>query len=112
MHFFRVQSSSVLPPVLSTRLGNASRLFSLCDYCSSANRSSEPGFKVRSYDLATHSNRKSSIIYFLQVFTFKNPYLGNTCVPFLHWACSRECAEAIEVPARREQVRARNESVR
>ncbi len=40
-----------------------------------------------------------------QVFTFKNPYLGNTCVPFLHWSCSRECAEAIEVPARREQVR-------
>ena len=36
--------------------------------------------------------------------TFKNPYLGNTCVPFQHWACSKECAKALEVPARQEQI--------
>ena len=36
--------------------------------------------------------------------TFKNPYLGNTCVPFQHWACSLECAKALEVPARQEQI--------
>lgn len=41
-----------------------------------------------------------------RVFTFKNPYLGNTCVPFQHWACSRSCAEAIEIPAHQEQMRA------
>lgn len=39
-----------------------------------------------------------------KVYTFKNPYLGNTCVPFQHWACSRKCAEDIEVPAREEQL--------
>ena len=38
--------------------------------------------------------------------TFKNPYLGNTCVPFQHWACSETCATAIEIPARREQIEA------
>jgi len=39
-----------------------------------------------------------------KVFTFKNPYLGNTCVPFLHWACSLSCAKEIEIPARKEQI--------
>lgn len=39
-----------------------------------------------------------------KVITFKNPYLGNTCVPFQHWACSLECARALEVPARQEQI--------
>ena len=39
-----------------------------------------------------------------KVFTFRNPYLGNTCVPFLHWACNYNCAKAIEIPARREQI--------
>lgn len=39
-----------------------------------------------------------------KVFTFKNPYLGNTCVPFLHWACSLECANEVEIPARAEQI--------
>jgi len=39
-----------------------------------------------------------------KVFTFKNPYLGNTCVPFQHTACSLHCAQAIEVPARIEQL--------
>lgn len=36
--------------------------------------------------------------------TFKNPYLGNTCVPFQHWACSLSCAKDLEVPARLEQI--------
>jgi hypothetical protein len=39
----------------------------------------------------------------VQVITFKNPYLGNTCVPFQHVACSNTCARAIEIPARHEQ---------
>ena len=39
-----------------------------------------------------------------KVFTFKNPYLGNTCVPFQHWACSLHCAREVEIPARREQL--------
>lgn len=41
-----------------------------------------------------------------KVITFKNPYLGNTCVPFQHWACSIACATAIEIPARKEQITA------
>jgi len=41
-----------------------------------------------------------------KVITFKNPYLGNTCVPFQHWACSLECARAVEIPARKEQISA------
>lgn len=41
-----------------------------------------------------------------KVITFKNPYLGNTCVPFQHWACSMDCAEHIEIPARDEQIAA------
>ena len=41
--------------------------------------------------------------------TFKNPYLGNTCVPFQHWACSMECARAVEIPARLEQISAARE---
>merc|ERR1712038_832530 len=39
-----------------------------------------------------------------KVYTFKNPYLGNTCVPFLHWTCDYECAQLIEIPARSEQI--------
>jgi len=39
-----------------------------------------------------------------KVITFKNPYLGNTCVPFQHWACSLSCAKDLEVPARLEQI--------
>lgn len=32
--------------------------------------------------------------------TFLTPYLGNTCVPFQHWACSEKCVLAIEGPAK------------
>ena len=46
------------------------------------------------------------------MYTFKNPYLGNTCVPFLHWACSLDCARDIEVPARLEQLQSAEEQVR
>lgn len=44
-----------------------------------------------------------------KVITFKNPYLGNTCVPFQHWACSLTCAMALEIPAREEQISAARE---
>lgn len=36
--------------------------------------------------------------------TFLIPYLGNTCVPFQHWACSKECILAIEGPAKKLQL--------
>lgn len=55
----------------------------LCSNCSTPHPQDAPSFKV---------------------FTFKNPYLGNTCVPFQHWTCSFHCAREVEVPARREQV--------
>lgn len=54
-----------------------------CENCSTIKDINESGFKV---------------------FTFRNPYLGNTCVPFLHWACDYNCARDIEIPARREQI--------
>ncbi|KAG8318640.1 hypothetical protein J6590_001764 [Homalodisca vitripennis] len=38
-----------------------------------------------------------------RVFTFKNPYLGNTCVPFKHWTCSHKCGMALEEPAHRQE---------
>ena len=44
-----------------------------------------------------------------KVITFKNPYLGNTCVPFQHWACSHGCATSLEIPAREEQIAAARE---
>ena len=44
-----------------------------------------------------------------KVITFKNPYLGNTCVPFQHWACSLGCAMGVEIPARHEQIAAAQE---
>ena len=53
--------------------------FQLCSNCSGAHSKSSSSFKV---------------------FTFKNPYLGNTCVPFQHWACSLYCAREVEIPAR------------
>eukprot|EP00092_Neocalanus_flemingeri_P017060 GFUD01018451.1.p1 GENE.GFUD01018451.1~~GFUD01018451.1.p1 ORF type:complete len:594 (+),score=175.32 GFUD01018451.1:101-1882(+) len=55
----------------------------LCTNCSTPRPQSAPSYKV---------------------FTFKNPYLGNTCVPFQHWACSLPCAREVEIPARREQL--------
>ena len=55
-----------------------------------------------------HDNK---CIFFVgyKVITFKNPYLGNTCVPFQHWACSQICAQNIEIPARHEQIAAARE---
>ena len=50
-----------------------------CENCSTVKDMNEPGFKV---------------------FTFRNPYLGNTCVPFLHWACDYNCARDIEIPGK------------
>ena len=63
----------------------------LCGSCPATRPVSEAGYKV---------------------YTFKNPYLGNTCVPFLHWACSLDCAREIEVPARLEQLQSAEEQVR
>lgn len=65
--------------------------FNVCGHCPTAKCHGNPGYKV---------------------FTFKNPYLGNTCVPFQHWACCLACAEAIEIPARREQLRTAREQDR
>merc|ERR1712126_799032 len=63
----------------------------LCGNCSKVRHIGESGYKI---------------------FTFKNPYLGNTCVPFIHWACSYECAQEIEVPARKQQLKSAKEQDR
>ncbi|CAH1792032.1 unnamed protein product [Owenia fusiformis] len=69
--------------VLKDYISDIYSQFNICGYCHSAKRNTRPGYKV---------------------ITFKNPYLGNTCVPFQHWACSQNCSLDIEVPARLEQI--------
>ncbi|KAF8792651.1 uncharacterized protein LOC129968957 [Argiope bruennichi] len=80
MNFF---VSTIVPPTLADYICDIYFDFNVCYKCRSANWKSKPGYKV---------------------YTFKNPYLGNTCVPFQHWACSLQCAEDIEIPARAEQL--------
>ncbi|XP_052768342.1 uncharacterized protein LOC128222068 [Mya arenaria] len=70
-------------PVLKDYLCGVYDMFNVCQNCPKACLSNKQGFKV---------------------ITFKNPYLGNTCVPFQHWVCSVKCAQALEVPARLEQI--------
>ena len=84
----------------------------LCSACSAARPTTAPSYKVliehQGFDLVIgHYN-----LFLPKVFTFKNPYLGNTCVPFQHWACSLACAREVEIPARREQLQDRKEQDR
>lgn len=81
-------ASPSVAPVLKDYISSIYRLFSVCGHCNSAKLCNQPGYKV---------------------ITFKNPYLGNTCVPFQHWACSLSCATALEIPAREEQISAARE---
>jgi len=72
-----------IPSRIKNYISNLCEFHDLCSNCGVARPYTAAGFKV---------------------FTFKNPYLGNTCVPFQHWACSRRCAQEVEVPARAEQL--------
>ncbi|XP_022192563.1 volume-regulated anion channel subunit LRRC8A [Nilaparvata lugens] len=81
-NFFR---PGFLPEVMQEQISRLYMQFNVCGYCNTAKPKCEQGYKV---------------------FTFKYPYLGNTCVPFQHWTCSRQCGEAIEVPARLAQKQA------
>jgi len=76
-------SDPTIPPRIKGQLTTLADTIELCDKCS---------------DVLAHTHPR------YRVFTFKNPYLGNTCVPFQHTACTAQCAHAIEVPARREQL--------
>jgi len=75
--------SCQIPSRIKDFIGNICEGLELCSNCSKPRPQSAPSYKV---------------------FTFKNPYLGNTCVPFQHWACSLACAKKVEIPARREQL--------
>ena len=79
-----------LPNRLKNQLSEQVTELNLCGNCHAVKQVGDSGFKI---------------------FTFKNPYLGNTCVPFLHWACSYECAQAIEIPARKQQLSSAKEQV-
>merc|ERR550519_2640557 len=72
-----------IPSRIKNYISNLCEFHDLCSNCGVARPYTAAGFKV---------------------FTFKNPYLGNTCVPFQHWACSRRCSQEVEVPARAEQL--------
>ncbi|XP_074662739.1 uncharacterized protein LOC141915194 [Tubulanus polymorphus] len=72
-----------VPSLLKDYLSDIYALFNICENCNSATFFNQPGYRV---------------------ITFRNPYLGNTCVPFQHWACSMDCATAIELPARERQM--------
>ncbi|ESO94194.1 hypothetical protein LOTGIDRAFT_232454 [Lottia gigantea] len=74
--------------VLKDYISDIYNLFNICHNCNTSSLSYKSGYKI---------------------ITFKNPYLGNTCVPFQHWACSADCARALEVPARIEQIQASKE---
>merc|ERR1712058_84129 len=85
---FQCQSKEVyktyqIPTRIKNFISSLCEGLELCSNCSTPHPHDAPSFKV---------------------FTFKNPYLGNTCVPFQHWTCSFHCAREVEVPARREQV--------
>lgn len=71
--------------ILKDYISDIYSLFNVCSRCNATQRTYLKGYKV---------------------ITFKNPYLGNTCVPFMHWTCSLNCAKALEVPARQEQIQA------
>ena len=87
MNFYH---GNLLPNPLKNQLSELVKEINLCGNCSKVRHIGESGFKI---------------------FTFKNPYLGNTCVPFIHWACSYECAQEIEVPARKQQLKSAKEQV-
>ena len=72
VNFYRAE----IPYRLKIHIGDMINYVNLCEKCNGVKNISESGFKV---------------------FTFKNPYLGNTCVPFLHWTCDYECASEVEV---------------
>ena len=72
-----------IPYRLKNYISDLVETVNLCENCRTVKKTCQPGYKV---------------------FTFRNPYLGNTCVPFLHWACNYNCARSIEIPARREQI--------
>jgi len=57
--------------------------YNICNFCNIATDCTIPGYTT---------------------VTFLTPYLGNTCVPFQHWACSKECVLAIEGPAKKLQI--------
>ncbi|GAB1601363.1 uncharacterized protein LOC115217462 [Argonauta hians] len=78
-------NNSCIADILKDYISELYYKFYLCHYCKQALLRHLPGYKV---------------------ITFKNPYLGNSCVPFQHWACSLDCAKALEVPARIEQIAA------
>lgn len=82
LNFFAAPDT-LFPNRVKNEIAVLSGQINRCGNCAIVKSASDPGFKV---------------------FTFKNPYLGNTCVPFLHWACSYVCAEKIEIPARNEQL--------
>nr|CAD7404670.1 unnamed protein product [Timema poppensis] len=75
----------LLPVAVQDYIAHVYPSFNVCGNCPTVTPLAAPGYKV---------------------YTFKNPYLGNTCVPFQHWACSLACAKQIEVPAHMEQMRA------
>ncbi|KAK7479458.1 hypothetical protein BaRGS_00029274 [Batillaria attramentaria] len=81
-------SDIAIAPVLKDYIADIYPLFNVCHNCNRATLGNTFGYKV---------------------ITFKNPYLGNTCVPFQHWACSIDCAKALEIPARIEQIAAAQE---
>uniref|UniRef100_A0A1B6ICK5 Leucine-rich repeat-containing protein 58 n=1 Tax=Homalodisca liturata TaxID=320908 RepID=A0A1B6ICK5_9HEMI len=72
----------LLPVTLQDYVAMVYTKYKICAFCSAAFDESKTGFRV---------------------FTFKNPYLGNTCVPFKHWTCSHKCGMALEEPAHRQE---------
>jgi len=80
--------------------------YNICYFCNIATDCSKPGYFYSSfihYCVCTVNSLYIGVTGFTTV-TFQTPYLGNTCVPFQHWACSKKCVVAIEVPAKKLQL--------
>ncbi|GFO35550.1 leucine-rich repeat-containing protein 8e [Plakobranchus ocellatus] len=105
-------------PVLKDYIADIYHLFNICHNCNTAclshtNELSGLALNLSLVDIphpcVKFKNDPPHVFAGYKVITFKNPYLGNTCVPFQHWACSMECARAVEIPARLEQISAARE---
>lgn len=75
--------------------------YNICNFCNVATDCSKHGYLINILKSKVITN--CVLISGYSTVTFLTPYLGNTCVPFQHWACSKKCVLAIEGPAKKLQ---------
>lgn len=98
INFFNEELPESLKQYMSQKYLN----YNICNFCNVATDCSKPGnlYNFQKYDL----NLIFCIFKGYSTVTFQTHFLGNTWVPFQHWACSKECILAIEEPAKALQL--------